>query len=115
MKWYSECTKWIYLLTIQNKSSLFLERMLNRDSFNKPSLILFITLLVSDKKTACQEIGGKKSDDLTTLKMLGDLKVSNQVFTIGDNFKIKYYINNEHKEAIYDGIACSIATATWMG
>lgn len=47
--------------------------------------------------------------------MLGDLKVSNQVYTTGDNFKIKYYINNEHKEAIYDVIACSIATATWMG
>lgn len=47
--------------------------------------------------------------------MFGDLKVSNQVFTTGDNFKIKYYINNEHKEAIYDGIACSIATATWVG
>lgn len=47
--------------------------------------------------------------------MLGDLKVSNQVYTTGDNFKIKYYINNEHKEAIYDGIACSIATATWVG
>lgn len=47
--------------------------------------------------------------------MLGDLKVSNQVFTTGDNFKIKYYINNEHKEAISNGIARSIATATWMG
>lgn len=47
--------------------------------------------------------------------MLGDLKVSNQVYTTGDNFKIKYYINNEHKEAISNGIARSIATATWVG
>ena len=54
-------------------------------------------LCFSDKKTACQGIGDKYTN------------------TTGDNFKIKYYINNEHKEAIYDGIACSITTATWMG
>lgn len=54
-------------------------------------------LCFSDKKTACQGIGDKYTN------------------TTGDNFKIKYYINNEHKEAIYDGIACSIATATWVG